>query len=170
MDLQITEKKEEPLLGRLKVTASLSFEATTPSNEEVRGQIASALNVDKKLVVVKKINSRFGERVGDALACVYYTEDTMKKLEKLGKKAREKIEKAEADKNKKAEVSETQKVSDDDQKSQISDKAKEAPKEESPKEEGKEEAKEEKKEEVKEEKPKEEEKAEEAPKEEEKKE
>lgn len=93
--MEILEKKEEPLLSRVSVKASVVFETATPSNEEVAKQIASALKKDVKLVVVKKIQTHYGERTADIDAFVYDSEQALKQAEPQPKKKEKPGEKAE---------------------------------------------------------------------------
>lgn len=81
MELKITEKKEEPLLSRIKLTGELSFDAATPSYKEVKQKISSSLSCDEKLIVIRNIYTEFGLKKGDLLAYVYKNGDAMKKAE-----------------------------------------------------------------------------------------
>lgn len=91
LELNITDKKEEKLLSRLKVEGKLKFEgSSTPSNDQVRELIAKNLGKDAKLVVVKNIYTKYGAASADVLAYVYDNERKLKELEKVNKKSKEK--------------------------------------------------------------------------------
>lgn len=101
LELNITDKKEEKLLSRLKVEGKLKFEgSSTPSNDQVRELIAKNLGKDDKLVVVKNIYTKYGAASADVLAYVYDNERKLKELEKVNKKSKEKKEAAPKEKAK----------------------------------------------------------------------
>ncbi len=94
MNITNMQKNEKPLLARIEVTADISYENVTPSKEELRTKLAENLKTDKELVVVKKINNRFGARDADATAYVYKTNEDLlriepKKKEKKGAEAKQ---------------------------------------------------------------------------------
>jgi small subunit ribosomal protein S24e len=131
MSIKIIEKKENPLLSRIKVLAEISFEKATPSNNDVKKQIASEIKADENLVVVKNIYTQYGSTSAKVTALVYNSKEDLEKIEPKPKKEEKKpgeqpAEKAEAPKETPKEEA----------------KPAEAPKEEAP-------AKEEKKEEAK---------------------
>ncbi len=137
MALKITSTEEKPLLARKEIKGELSFaEKATPSNDDVRKEIASQLKVDEKTVLVKHIYTAFGSSEAKIEAYVYNTEEDLKKYEpvtkamktKAGEGAEEGAEKpAEAPKEEKPKAAE--------------EKKEEAPKEEAKPEEKKEEPK-----------------------------
>ncbi len=95
LELNITDKKEEKLLSRLKVEGKIMFEGSaTPSNDQVRELIAKNLGKDAKLVVVKNIYTKYGAASADVFAYVYDNENKLKELEKVNKKSKEKKEAA----------------------------------------------------------------------------
>ena len=69
--IEIKEKNENKLLGRLEVSGKLTFEGATPSNEVVRDMLAAELNADKELMVVKHIYSKFSYTEADFLVYIY---------------------------------------------------------------------------------------------------
>jgi len=93
MELEIKEKKYMPLVERTEVTAKLKSKAT-PSNIEVQEELAKQLNKEKELVVVKHIYSEFGINEADVTAYVYDSKESIKKFEKVGKKAKKSTEEA----------------------------------------------------------------------------
>jgi len=144
VDLKIKEKKEEPLLSRVKLTGEIAFEAATPSCEEVKKKISSSLSCDEKLIVIRNIYTKFGMKKGDLLAYVYNDEKSMKKIEPKQKEKKEAKPTEETPEEKPEEAKESKKE----------EKEKPKEKEEKPKDAPKEEKKEEQKE-TKEEKPEE---------------
>jgi len=89
MEMSISQKTKEPLLSRMRVCGNLTFEATTPSKDELKKAIAAALKADENLVVVKKIDNAFGKRAAKFEACVYDDEKIMATVEPKPKKKAE---------------------------------------------------------------------------------
>jgi len=61
MNISQLSKTENPLLSREEVSCEITGFKTTPNRAEVRGELASNLGVDEKLVVVTSIQQKFGE-------------------------------------------------------------------------------------------------------------
>ncbi len=82
MNLEIINKKNNPLLSRTEVNAKASFfKEATPKKEEIKKQIALMEKVDEKLVVVKRINTFFGAAESSVLVYIYDSEEELKKIE-----------------------------------------------------------------------------------------
>ena len=93
MNLQITEKKDNKLLGRVEVTGVMTFEGSaTPTNEVVRDTIAAEMKSDKELVIVKRIIGKFSYQEAEFLAYVYADEEKMGKMEVVTKHLKKKAE------------------------------------------------------------------------------
>lgn len=82
----IAQKTKEPLLSRMSVRGSITFESTTPSNEEVRKAIASQVKSEEKLIVVRRIGTSFGRKHATFDACVYDDEKSLSSIEPSKKK------------------------------------------------------------------------------------
>jgi len=78
VQLTITKKKEEPLLSRTEITASLEFEKATPPYAEVNALLAEHLKADEKLIVIRHVYNLFGAKKAEVTAYVY--SDEAKKL------------------------------------------------------------------------------------------
>ncbi len=140
LNIEIKDKKENILLSRIEVNAVVSFgKKATPSSDAIKQELSKALEVEKDLIVIKKINNSFGETFVEVVAFQYLSKDELKNIEPRDKKA----EKAKVEAEKKAKEG--------------------GEKAEAPAEEKKEEPKAEEKEEKKTEEKKEEPKKEEAP-------
>jgi ribosomal protein S24E len=86
MALKITSTEEKPLLARKEIKGELSFaEKATPSNDDVRKEIASQLKVGEKTVLVKHIYTAFGSSDAKIEAYIYNTEKDLKKYEPVTK-------------------------------------------------------------------------------------
>jgi len=105
MKIEITEKKDNPLLSRQEIKGSLTFNTATPSNDELHANLAKQLNVDKELIKIKKIGTHYGASKADFLVFVYISKEELEKIEPAPKKWLEKQEKkAEAAKKKQEEA------------------------------------------------------------------
>lgn len=94
MQLNITNKKDEPLLSRTMVTANLEFEKATPSYAEIAPLLAAHLKADEKLVAIRHVYNSFGAKKAEVIAYVYPDENKKnfiepKLKEKKDKKAKE---------------------------------------------------------------------------------
>lgn len=98
MDLTIKKKIETPLLSRTRVTAEANYKGPTPSEDQIKDSLASKLSVDKSLISVRHIYTRFGKQYSKVIAHVYENKKDMDLYEVKTKKQR----KAEAEAAKKA--------------------------------------------------------------------
>jgi len=101
MELKILEKKDNVLLERTEVTASVSAIGATPSNKDVAKAIADSLKTTEDLVVMRKIATGFGSSSSKASAYVYKSKEQRDlftpKPPKLPKGAEAKPEEAKAE-------------------------------------------------------------------------
>ena len=94
MQINVTNKKEEPLLSRTMVKATLEFEKATPSYQEVSAFLATHLKTDEKLIAIRHIYTLFGSKKAEVIAYAYSDENKKqfaepKIKEKKEKKAKE---------------------------------------------------------------------------------
>lgn len=82
MNLTIKEQKNNPLLSRKEITATISFEKSTPKRQEVQKELAKQAKVDEKLLIVKNIYTTFGQPSAKVTAYAYESEEIMKKSER----------------------------------------------------------------------------------------
>jgi len=94
MTFKIISQENEPLLSRIHVKAELIFEHATPSNAEVKKQIASSMKKDESLVVIKKIATHYGEKMADVDAVVYENKEAKESIEPKTKHMRDAEKKA----------------------------------------------------------------------------
>ena len=95
MQIDIAEKKEEPLLSRTMVRANMDFEKSTPSYTETAALLASSLKADEKLIAIRHIYTQFGSKKARIIAYLYTDEGKKQAVEpklkeKKDKKAAEK--------------------------------------------------------------------------------
>ena len=94
IQLSITSKKEEPLLARTMVKASLEFEKSTPSYAEVTSLLAGNLKSDEKLIAIRHIYNSFGAKKAEVIAYLYNDEAKKQLIEPKLKVKKEKEAKA----------------------------------------------------------------------------
>ncbi len=93
VQINITGKKEEPLLSRTKVTATVEFEKATPSYPEVITSLANSLKTDSKLIAIRHVYNSFGAKKAEVIAYVYSDENKKQFIEPKIKEKKEKKEK-----------------------------------------------------------------------------
>src|SRR3989338_921943 len=104
MDLKIINKKQDPLLSRVKVEAEIVFEKATPSREEIKSKLAKDLSKDEKLIVVKSIYTDYGLKKARNVSYVYENEEFLKRIEpKIKEKSGGKKKEAKEDSKEEAE-------------------------------------------------------------------
>lgn len=81
--MNITSKKENPLLGRTEVEGTIEFKGATPSKAQVTEEIAQQLHQDPAVVAVKHIYTQFGHLQAKFTARVYASLEARKKVEVL---------------------------------------------------------------------------------------
>ena len=90
MQLTITEKKEEPMLSRTMLNGIIEFENATPSYKDVSSLIASQLNADEKVVVIRHVYTSFGNKNAQVIAYVYSDEAKKNSIEPKPKEKKDK--------------------------------------------------------------------------------
>ena len=81
MSVKIIQKKENPLLSRTEISAEIYFEKATPSNNDVKKQLAAELKVEENRIAIKNIYTAFGFSSAKVKAYTYDSEDSLKKIE-----------------------------------------------------------------------------------------
>ncbi len=81
MELKIISKKESPLLKRTEVSAEATYDASTPTRQDIKKAASKLLSTDEKLVVIEKITPRYGTRAAKITIHVYKDEQSLKKTE-----------------------------------------------------------------------------------------
>lgn len=94
MELTIKKKTESPLLSRTRVTAEATYQGPTPTESAVKDSLASKLSVDKNLVSVRHVYTRFGKQFAKIIAHVYDNKKDMDLYEVKTKKQRKTEEEA----------------------------------------------------------------------------
>lgn len=90
MQLNIINKKEEPLLSRTMLKATLEFEKATPSYQEVTALLSTHLKINEKLIAIRHIYNSFGNKKAEVIAYVYNDENKKQFIEPKVKEKKEK--------------------------------------------------------------------------------
>ena len=90
LELLSINKKEEPLLSRTLVSATLEFDKSTPSYPEVSSFLATQLKIDEKLIAIRHIYNIFGVKKAEMIAYVYSDEAKKQSIEPKVKEKKEK--------------------------------------------------------------------------------
>lgn len=99
MKLNPIKEVESKLLNRKRVVYEVLSGDKTPSKDELKQNIANGLKIDQKLIRVKHIYQRFGQRKSKAIVHIYKKEEDLKNTEKIKKiKKKEKPQKKEESK------------------------------------------------------------------------
>ncbi len=84
-------KTEKPLLGRTEITEEITIDKT-PSNEDILKSLAKSEKVDESLIVIKKIDQKYGKNKFEVSANIYKDKESLELFEKIKKKAKKKTE------------------------------------------------------------------------------
>jgi small subunit ribosomal protein S24e len=82
MNITIKEKKENKLLNRTEITASMVFEGSTPCRQDVQKEIAKLAKTKEDLTIIKEIQNVFGTCKATINANAYENEDAMFAVER----------------------------------------------------------------------------------------
>jgi len=105
MDIEIVEKKQNPLLGRWEVRFVVHHtNEKTPTRDQIREKLAGNLNSKKGLVVVDSMNSAFGRASTRGYARIYDTPETLGKTEPAHLLKRNKLEELKPKKKERTEA------------------------------------------------------------------
>jgi len=83
MIIEIVDKKENPLLGRIELHFRASHDGTsTPKREEIRQAIAQEEDVKKDNVVIDNMDPEFGRAVTQGYAKIYKDLEKARSIER----------------------------------------------------------------------------------------
>ena len=89
MNINIIEEKEVQILKRKDVLLEVESPDKSPSNQELKKELASVLKTKEELIVIKGINQIFGKRTSRVEVSVYKDEKSLKEIEKIKEKPKE---------------------------------------------------------------------------------
>lgn len=102
MDIEISEKKQNPLLSRTEVRFTVVHAGEkTPTRDAIREKLAGQLGSKKSLVVVDSMSSAFGKSTTRGYARVYDAPEAIAKNEPFYLLKRNKLEELRPKKEKK---------------------------------------------------------------------
>lgn len=102
--MNIINRKENPLIGRIEVKGEITFQGATPSNDLVQKEVADKMKVDPSVVKVKSIYTKYGSTKAVVIAHVYAKKEDLDRFEPKKKEKKAKAgEEAEAKPEKKKE-------------------------------------------------------------------
>lgn len=81
MEIKIEQNKENKLLHRKELTGEITFTGATPSNAQVKEEIAKKTGATADLIVMKHIYGAFGRGVASFEAYAYANKEAMDKIE-----------------------------------------------------------------------------------------
>lgn len=82
MEVDITSKKENPLLDRVEVHFTVFHPGQpSPKRQDVREKLAALLNTNQGLVVVDEMNTPFGRNETKGYAKAYESVDGLRSVE-----------------------------------------------------------------------------------------
>ena len=87
MQINVTNKEEQPLLSRTMIRATLEFEKATPSYKEAASMISSHMKADENLIAIQHIYNVFGHKKAEVTAYIYSDEGKKRAIEPKSKKA-----------------------------------------------------------------------------------
>jgi small subunit ribosomal protein S24e len=79
MELQIIKDKKNPLLKRREVSLKINNKGT-PSRIDVKNKLAAMANSKPELIVIRHLDTAFGKMELTGTACIYESEEQLKKL------------------------------------------------------------------------------------------
>lgn len=89
MNVEILSSKDNQLLSRKEVEASVTFDASTPKRAELKQAIGGKIAANPDLMVVRKVSASFGAKSVKVLAYVYPSKESLMSIEPKHIKVRE---------------------------------------------------------------------------------
>lgn len=100
MEINLTEEKYNPLIGRKEVNAIINHLGDkTPTREAIRSKVAALLNADLDNVVIQSIQGHFGEPLSHVIIHCYDIVEDVIIFEPKFRLKRNKIIKEESEKS-----------------------------------------------------------------------
>ena len=82
MNIEIIERKENPLLDREEITFELHYDGeSTPSRLSVQSKLAAIVNADAERTIIRKIKGKFGRQISIGQAYVYESIEIKNRVE-----------------------------------------------------------------------------------------
>jgi ribosomal protein S24E len=81
MEIEVKNKKENQVLQRNEINGAISFTGATPSNQQLRDELAKKLGVQAEVVAIRHIYGAFGAGNAKFEAVAYATKEQFDKIE-----------------------------------------------------------------------------------------
>jgi len=81
MKIEVIEEKENKLLNRKEIKATITGFEKTPTREEVRNQLIAKLGSDEKKLLLDEIKQEYGKKQAIAFVKIYKNEEELQKYE-----------------------------------------------------------------------------------------
>ncbi|MCF7860739.1 hypothetical protein K9M79_00715 [Candidatus Woesearchaeota archaeon] len=81
MDFKVISEKDNSMLNRKELIAEIIFDAKTPSRAQLVDKVAEAVKADRKLIIVKKIDMKFGQRKATITIRIYKNKELLDRYE-----------------------------------------------------------------------------------------
>ncbi len=99
MEIELLEKKDQPLLLRIDITFKITHpNERTPKRAEVREELANQMNLKKSSIIIDNMKAVFGKPETLGYAKVYKSDKDAKEMERKHILIRNKLLAAKADK------------------------------------------------------------------------
>ncbi len=82
MKVKVLNKEESKFFPRVEGIFEVEYAGATPSRKELASEISKALGHDEKLIIIRKVKSKYGEQICTVEASLYLDEKSMKSIEK----------------------------------------------------------------------------------------
>jgi ribosomal protein S24E len=89
MNVEIISSKDNQLMGRKEVEATVFFDAATPKRAELKSAIGGKIAANPDLMVVRKVTPSFGSKSVRVVSYVYATKESLMGVEPKHIKVRE---------------------------------------------------------------------------------
>ncbi|MBS3778572.1 MAG: 30S ribosomal protein S24e [Candidatus Thermoplasmatota archaeon] len=108
MELEITEKKNNPLLKRTEVQfVTKHANEGTPNRKLIRSELADALNTKQENIIIDSLTSSFGSNISKGYAKAYSSQDHAANVEREFQLKRNKVQAQPKKKEEKQESAES---------------------------------------------------------------
>lgn len=81
MEVKIETTKENKLLDRKEIEASVHFDATTPSRKDIKAGICGKIGANPELAVLRLVKNEFGSKRVKVSAHIYSDAESLKRNE-----------------------------------------------------------------------------------------
>ncbi len=82
MKVKVLNKEESKFFPRVEGIFEVEYAGATPSRKELASEISKAVGHDEKLIIIRRVKSKYGEQICSVEASLYLDEKSMKNIEK----------------------------------------------------------------------------------------